>query len=234
MFITYLVLDPRVTDKEHGYKVVYVGKGKVDRPDGIKDVLTGRSKGHSGKRFNNWLKKMGRLGFKEVPIVKQPHSSEQAAFDAEKKLTIHYGLLREGGQLLNSRHGGEGGWSLSDEQRQHLSKVNTGAGNSNWGTKWTDERRAKWRATWESKDRSRSREMMEKTWAGTRRRYVITLPQSEKYVIDDLTNWCSENGHPLSAFRKALLADGFVRSKRRASRVEGWHITYVTTAPHTA
>lgn len=227
MFITYLVLDPRVPDEEFGHKVAYVGKGKFDRPDAIKDVLSGRSKGYSGKRINNWLRKMASLGYRELPVIKQPHSSEEAAFAAEAALTRRYGLMCEGGQLLNSRHGGDGGWSLSQEQRDHLSRVNSGEGNSNWGKKWTEERRAKWYATWKSKDRSRSPEVMMKTWAGARRRYIVTPPDGDAIEVEDLTKWCAEHGHPLSAFRKALKADGVVTSGTRGkSRVEGWRIRY--------
>jgi hypothetical protein len=227
MFITYLVLDPRVPDVEFGHRVVYVGKGREDRPNNIREVLVGRSRGHSGKRFNNWLRKMRTLGYTEVPIIKQPHTSEEAAFAAERELTQRFGLIADGGQLLNGRHGGDGGWSLSEEQRAHLSRINSGSGNSNWGTTWSDERRAKVAATWKSKDRTRSPESMAATWAPTRRRYKITEPSGVEHAVDDLTNWCSQNGHPLSAFRRALKAGGVVASgMRKQSRVNGWKIKY--------
>lgn len=228
MFITYLVLDPRHPDPEFGHRVVYVGKGRFDRPDGIKDVLAGRSKGHSGKRFNTWLRKMGKLGYTELPIIKQPQPTEEAAFRAEGELTRRFGLMREGGQLLNSRHGGDGGWTLREEQKRHLSNINSGEGNSNWGKKWSEERRAKWHATWKSKNRTRSAASMEKTWAANQRRYIITPLGAAPIEVSDLTKWCSENGHPLSTFRKALKTGGVVRSGRRGkSRVEGWKIFYV-------
>ena len=224
MFITYLVLDPRKVNFP-----IYAGKGKPDRPDGIKHVLEGKTDVYAGKRFNNWLKGMRRLGYRELQIVTFQHKTEAEAFAHEESLTRQYGIAPEGGQLLNSRHGGDGGWSLSEEQKVHLSEINRGAGNSNWGTTWSATRRAKVEASWASKDRTRSPETMMKTWEKTRRKYLITNICGEQFTTDNLTTWCAVRDLPLSAFRNALKhPENIVSSGKRKSRVEGWMIRYVT------
>ncbi len=237
MFFTYIALDPRKPGNFQSpfcsltLQPAYVGKGNMDRTNGINRVLNDpKAKPHAGAYLHAWCKKLRREGVREVPIIRLEAEDELHAFAMEEVLTRHFGIKPEGGILLNSRHGGHDGWSVSERTRELLSLLNRGENNPNWGTTWSDERRAKWFATWNSKPRTRSTESMQAAWEKTRRKYVITPVNGEPIRVDDLTNWCAENGHPLSAFRKALKTDGVVRSgARKKSRVEGWRITYATT-----
>lgn len=233
MFITYIVLDPRKPGRfscpfaSFLCQPVYIGKGKPHRYQGILSVLKGDKGGYSGEMFNRWLKGMRKKGFTEVPIIVFEGLDEELAFATERILTEHFGLKKQGGILFNSRHGGEDGWSLSEETRKKLSQINSGSGNPNWGKKWSEERHEKQRATWKSKDRSRTPESMAKAWEATRKTYKITTCEGIEFVVDDLTKFCLENGYPLSTLRKALKTDGAVKSSKRKSTLEGWTISYV-------
>lgn len=233
MFITYVVLDPR----KHGTfscpfasflcQPVYIGKGKPNRHQGILNVLKGDKDSYSGEMINRWLKGMRKKGFTEVPIIVFEHNDEELAFAMERILTEHFGLKKEGGILYNSRHGGEDGWSISEETKKKLSQINSGSGNPNWGKKWSEERHQKWRETWESKDRSAPRSQMEKAWEANSRQYKITTNEGAEFIVSDLTKFCQDQNYPLSTLRNALKNGGIVKSSRRKSAVEGWIIRYV-------
>jgi len=232
MFITYVVLDPR---KEEIFscpfstflcKPVYVGKGKPNRHHGIQYFLEGNTNVYAGKMFNRWLIGMRKKGFRELPIIVFEHQDEELAFAMERILTEHFGLKKDGGILYNSRHGGEDGWTLSEETKKKLSQINSGSGNPNWGKKWSEERHEKWKATWASKDRTPSRSQMEKAWEANKRIYKIVTDKGEVLFTEDLTRFCAEAGYPLSTLRNALKGDGVVKSSKRKSAVEGWKISY--------
>ena len=233
MFITYVVLDPRKPGEfscpfaSFLYQPVYIGKGKPNRHQGILNVLKGDKDDYSGEMINRWLRGMRKKGFTEVPIVVFDHHNEELAFSVERILTEHFGLKKEGGILYNSRHGGEDGWSLSEETKKKLSQINSGSGNPNWGKKWSEERRLKWHQTWESKDRRAPRSQMEKAWEANSRRYKVTTNEGVEFIIDDLTKFCQDHQYPLSTFRKALRADGIIKSSKRKSVIEGWSIHYL-------
>lgn len=233
MFITYVVLDPRKPGKfscpfaSFLCQPVYIGKGKPNRYQGILNVLNGGKEGYSGEMINRWLRGMRKKGFTDLPIVVFEHHDEELAFAMERMLTEHFGLKKEGGILYNSRHGGDDGWSLSEETRKKLSQINSGSGNPNWGKKWSDKQREKWKTTWASKDRSRTPESMSKAWEATRRVYKIVTDKGEVLFTKDLTRFCAETGYPLSTLRNALKGDGVVRSTKRKSTIEGWKICYV-------
>lgn len=234
MFFTYIALDPRKPGRFQTpfcsflFQPAYVGKGNFDRTNGINEVLRDPSlKPHSGELLHSWCKKLRKEKIFEVPIIRIAAEDEIHAFAMEEVLTRHLGIIPEKGMLYNGRHGGQGGWQVSGRTKELLSLLNRGENNPNWGKKWSEERRAKWHASWQKKDRTRTPESMQAAWEAKRRTYIITPPNDKSVKVDDLTNWCSENGHPLSAFRKALKADGVVRSgARKKSRVEGWHISY--------
>jgi hypothetical protein len=234
MFFTYIALDPRKPGRFQSplcsfmFQPAYVGKGNQGRTNGINEVLRDPSlKPHSGELLHTWCKKLRKEKILEVPIIRLEAEDELHAFAMEEILTRHFGIKPEGGVLFNSRHGGQGGWTVGERTRELLSLLNRGENNPNWGKKWSEERRAKWFASWGKKDRARTAESMAASWAAVRRKYVITPPGAEPIRVDDLTAWCSENGHPLSAFRKALKAGGIVKSGSRGkSRVEDWCITY--------
>lgn len=233
MFITYVVLDPRKPGEfscpfaSFLYQPVYIGKGKPNRHQGILNVLKGDKDAYSGEMINRWLKGMRKNGFTEVPIIVFDHQNEELAFAMERILTEHFGLKKEGGILYNSRHGGEDGWSLSEETKKKLSQINSGSGNPNWGKKWSEEQHQKWRQTWESKDRSAPRSQMEKAWEANSRQYKITTADEIEFVVGDLTKFCKDHGYPLSTLRKALRTDGVIKSSKRKSVIEGWTIRYV-------
>lgn len=230
MFVTYVVLDPRKPGNFQSplasflFKPVYIGKGKPDRPLDILSFLEGRCDSYSGKRINNWLKGMRNKGFREVPIVTIHEGDEEQAFAKESILTHHFGIIPEGGILYNQRHGGAGGWSLSDDTKTLLSKINSGEGNPNFGKKWSEERHAKQIRAWKSKDRSRSSEQMMKTWIAMRRKYLVTSPIGEVFETDHLTKWCNERGHALSALRASLKHNTPISPK---SSMYGWSISYL-------
>lgn len=234
MFITYVVLDPRKPGKfEHpfgifDYQPAYVGKGRPERPLGIVSFLNDELSSCSGQIVDNWLLGMKNLGYKELPVITVYKGDEVTAFATERILTKHFGILPEGGILMNARHGGDDGWSMSEETKALLSELNSGKNNPNYGKKWSVERHKKWRSTWAKKDRSRSPESMAKTWSAKNRKYEIISAAGETFIVDDLTAWCTENKHPLSAFRSALKTEsGVIISKKRTSRVEGWSIKYL-------
>jgi hypothetical protein len=188
-------------------------------------------KPHSGELLHSWCKKLRKEKILEVPIVRLEAQDELHAFATEEILTRHFGILPEGGILFNGRHGGKGGWQVTERTKELLSLLNRGENNPNWGTTWSEERRAKWKTTWHSEKRTRSRESMEAAWAAYRKTYLATPINGEPILVNDLTNWCAEQGHPLSAFRRALKGDGVVRSgARKKSRIEDWHIKYMSQA----
>jgi len=233
MFITYVVLDPRKPGKfscpfaSFLCQPVYIGKGKPNRHHGIQYFLEGNTDVYAGKMINRWLIGMRKKGFRELPIIAFEHQDEELAFAMERILTEHFGLKKEGGILYNSRHGGEDGWSLSEETKKKLSQINSGSGNPNWGKKWSEEQHQKWRQTWESKDRGAPRSQMEKAWEANSRQYKITTNEGVEFVVHDLTKFCQENKYPLSTLRNALKTDGVVKSSKRKSVIEGWAIRYV-------
>lgn len=234
MHVTYIVLDPRKPGRFSTpfcsllFQPVYVGKGNKERAQGVNIVLKDpEAKPHSGELLHDWCTGMRRLGFTEVPIIQLDADDEDHAYDMEGVLTHHIGIKPEGGILFNGRHGGHGGWTVTERMRQMLSELNRGENNPNWGTTWSDKRREKWFNTWKSKDRSRSPESMLKTWEKTRRKYIIASPDGIQFETDDLTRFCQEHNHPLSGFRKALKGDGIVKSgSKKKSRIEGWKICY--------
>jgi len=234
MFVTYVVLDPRKPGRFQSptcsflFQPVYVGKGTNKRVEGIINILVNESaKPHAGIMFHKWLIGMRNLGFTSLPIIVIDQETEEFAFAEERIFTKHFGLKANGGILFNSREGGDGGWSLTMHTKELLSLANSGANNPNWGKKWTEERRAKWKSTWESKVRTRNPEAMMNAWRARQRTYVIISPDRE-YQVDDLTKFCTDNDLPLSSFRKALKEpNGVVKSKKRKSKVEGWIIKYL-------
>ena len=234
-YVTYIVLDEQKPGNflsplcSFLFQPVYVGKGLPSRAHNVNQIFRiNNAKPHSGKLFHGWIVGKKNKGATGVPIVILDAFDEAHAFAQEELLTRHFGLKLEGGLLLNARHGGDGGWALSERTKELLSKANTGKNNPNWQVPWTEERRQKWLTTWKSKDRSRSAETMRNTWAATRRSYKIAHDDQE-FIVDDLTNFCLTHKLPLSSFRNALkTADGVVKSKKRKSIVEGWRIQYIT------
>jgi hypothetical protein len=235
MFITYVVLDPRKPGSfPHPFGVfdhqpAYVGKGRPNRPLDIVTFLEGDLQSYSGRLIDNWLKGMRDKGYRKLDVVTVYEGDEVTAFATERILTKHFGIKPEGGVLMNSRHGGDDGWSMSSDTKCLLSELNRGENNPNFGKTWSDERRKKWMTSWKKKDRKRSRESMARTWAGKNRKYEIISVTGETFSVDDLTKFCAENKLPLSALRSALKTeDGIVRGIRRPSRVDGWSIKYST------
>lgn len=144
-------------------------------------------------------------------------ASETEAFQVESDLTHKIGLLIEKeGPLRNLRHGGLGGFTLSEDTKALLSKINTGKGNSNYGTKWSKERHAKFLSTYKQSIESGkvqfTPERMKNTWAHIWRNYKITFPDNSMIIVDNLTKWCNETGYPLTTLRTALKGDGFILS----------------------
>jgi hypothetical protein len=233
MFITYVVLDPRKPGSfSHPFGVfdhqpAYVGKGRPNRPLDIVTFLEGGISSYSGQLINNWLKGMRSKGFTSVPVIAVYEGDELTAFAVERVLTKHFGIKPEGGILFNGRHGGEDGWSLSEDARKNLSVKNIGENNPNFGSTWSDERRKKFLKSWSKKDRTRSPETMKSAWAATQRTYEITTNTGEVLTTTDLTKFCEERSLPLSTLRKALNS-GVITSKKRPSRVDGWSIKYST------
>jgi hypothetical protein len=170
---------------------------------------------------------MRNKGYKDLPIIKFESADELLAFSLERVLTQHFGIAPEGGILLNERHGGEGGWSLSDNTKKILSKINSGEGNPNFGKKWSEDRHNKQRIAWASKDRSKTPESMAKTWAAKNRQYEIITNTGEVLMTSDLTKFCKDRSLPLSSFRKTLVAGGGIVSRTRPSAVDGWSIKYI-------
>ncbi len=178
--------------------------------------------------MDHWLTGMRSLGYTSLPIITVYEGDEVTAFACERILTKHFGIIPENGILFNARHGGDDGWSMSSETKSLLSELNRGPNNPNFGKKWDEARHKKWHASWAKKDRSRTPEQMAKTWAAKNRRYKVTNLEGETFIVDDLTAWCQSHKYPLSAFRTALKSkDGFVKSLKRASRIEGWQIRYI-------
>lgn len=235
MHVTYIALDPRKPGRFQSpfctflFQPAYVGKGNVSRSQGINQVLADEeAKPHSGELLNSWCKKMRSLQITEVPIVRLEADNEDHAFDMEGVLTHHFGIIPEGGILWNGRHGGMGGWDMSERTKKILSELNSGENNPRWGSKWTEEQRNKWLETWESKDRTRTPESMQNAWAAYRKKYLIITPIGYQYETDNLKNWCIEHAVPLSALRNALKKDGIVRSgSKKKSKIEGWSISYL-------
>jgi hypothetical protein len=150
-------------------------------------------------------------------------------------LTSFLGIYPNNG-MCNLRYGGLGGFTLSEYTRSLLSQLNKGENNPNYGKTWTEERRSKHQSTWKKKretgESKRTLEEMEKFWAPTRRKYVITSADGQIFETENLTSFCESKGWPLSAFRKALKNENkTVQSKmtlkKRISSVEGYKIDYV-------
>lgn len=233
MFITYVVLDPRKPGSfshpfgEFDHQPAYVGKGRPNRPLDIVTFLEGEIDTYSGTLINNWLFGMRSRGFRSLPIITVYEGDEVTAFAVERVLTKHFGIKPEGGILMNGRHGGEDGWSMSPETKSLLSELNSGKNNPNFGSTWSEERRKKWHRTWSKKDRTRLPDTMKNAWAATQRTYEIITTDGEVLTTTDLTKFCEERSLPLSTLRKAL-NNGVIASKKRPSRVDGWSIKYST------
>ena len=233
MFITYVVLDPRKPGSfQHPfgvfeYQPAYVGKGRPERPLDILSFLEGRVKAYSGQLIDNWLNGMKAEGYLSVPVITVYEGDEITAFATERILTKHFGIIPEGGILMNGRHGGDDGWSMSPETKALLSELNSGKNNPNFGRKWSQSQHEKWANTWRSKDRSKRPESMAACWSGMRRKYEIISLSGETFVVDDLTKFCKEQSLPLSSFRKTLDAGGGIVSRTRPSFVDGWVIRYI-------
>lgn len=233
-YITYIVLDPEQPGRYTSplcsflFKPVYIGKGRPRRLETITNFFKeDNCKQHAGKIFHDWLSAKKKNGIESVPVITLDALDEVDAFSKEALLVNHFGLKITGGILMNGRSGGSGGWSVSDYTKKLLSDLNSGENNPRWGKTWAPEQRDKWYAAWNAKPRNRTPESMAKTWEANKREYIISNGK-ETFTTDNLTNFCADNKLPLTAFRKALKVDGIVKSKLRASSVEGWTIKYLT------
>ena len=224
-FYVYIYLDPTKT----GYfdspylcltkSPFYVGKGTGERYKF--ETKTGEDE------CNQFLRRKILKIRKEVEpeVLLIPCESEESAFSLEFLLTEYFGIFPKG-LLCNLRLGGKGGFSLTEETKAKLSEANRGENNPNFGRKWTKEQREKWEQTIKSKDLSRTAEMMQKTWEGKNRKYLIKDLSGNEFIVDDLTQYCRENSLPLTALRYALKNGNVVKSKRRKSKIEGYQIFY--------
>lgn len=82
-------------------------------------------------------------------------------------------------------------------------------------------------------------ERMKNTWAHIWRTYMITFTDGSIMIVDDLTKWCKETGHSLTALRKALKGDGIVLSDYakghrgsgcKPSKLDGVKIVYLVNS----
>ena len=209
------------------YRPFYVGKGSGSRYiHHTMDIL--KEKNHYNTQMLNYLLPIVEHFELDYSIICIDCDTEQDAFDLEEQLTRQWGIMPRG-PLVNLRHGGNGGYSLSETTKKKLSACNSGRNSPNYGTKWSPERRAKFLTSWYSKERVKPRSEMEAAWAANARKYEIHSTDGMRYEVSDLTKFCAENGLPLSALRKALKHPlGLVTSKRRKSKLDGWTIKYIS------
>ena len=234
-YYTYVILDPQQPGNYQCplcsflFKPIYVGKGSNGRVNFINK--SSMKKPYAGILLQNKIEQLKTAGF-NIPYVILDQLDEDAAYAAERLLTNFFGLLSNGGILFNMKHGGGSGWTLSESTKSKLSELNRGEKNPNFGTTWSESRREKWRATWYSKDRSRPPEVMQKTWAGSRKKYKLVSPDGDIYETDNLTLFCKLHELPLSSIRIALTNGNIVKPNEHAksvrySRAHGWKVEYV-------
>jgi hypothetical protein len=107
-------------------EVIYIGKGSGNRYKDVKDR-------------NQFFLSMYNTHNCEVQILCN-YMTEEEAFELEK-LLISYYRLYSNCRLTNVCDGGQGasGYHMPPEQRARYSEMNSGAGNGNYGHKWTQE-----------------------------------------------------------------------------------------------
>lgn len=104
--------------KKPNGEVFYVGKGTKKRA---------WSKHNRNKFWNCILKKYGEF----IVEIIADNLQEWYAFELEHETILKYGLVREGGTLVNMSYGGEGlsGYIATPEHCEKISKANSGTGN---------------------------------------------------------------------------------------------------------
>ena len=229
----YVYLDPRKPgsfpcsddskDWTFTFQPFYIGKGTGERYQ-LSTKMDLPAYKYCNKVLENKIKSILKEG-KEPNIVILTCETEEEAFELESRLTNQFDIYPTG-LLCNLKHGGKGGFTLTEETKAKLSELNAGEKNPCYGRKWTPERREKWMNTIQSKDMSRSPESMQKTWEGKNRQYLIRDTEGNEIIVTDLTKYCQENSLPLTAFRYALKNGNRVQSKKRVSKVEGYEIFY--------
>ena len=244
MAYVYIYLDTSINTKIETsvvsllYEPFYVGKGTGDRCKWIKESIPEDLNKLMHKKVFQILSKNIDLEYILIDCL-----TEDEAFNLEEILTHEIGLIIEkNGPLRNLRHGGIGGYVLSEDTKQKLSNLNKGMNNPNYGIPWTKERKEKFLSTYknsiDSGKVSFDKERMKNTWAHLKRTYKVTFPDGTISIIENLTKWCKESGYSLTVLRAALKNGGTVISaysqgKRgsgfKPSKHEGLKIEYVKT-----
>lgn len=228
----YIYVDPskpaRVQCSELSllYEPFYVGKGTHNRWTWLLNAVP--------VDLNRLLK--WKLKTVTAPdVVRIECGTEEEAFDLEQRLTRAIGLVIEKcGTLCNMRHGGEGGFSLSDEAKSNLRAKNTGANNPNFGKTWSEERRAKHTATMAKRKEDGRNDVFRRTiqlaQEAHRKNYKITKANGEVEFIRGLPLYAKANGLPLTGLKLCLKTGQPYKTKpgsSRMSRIEGWQVAYV-------
>ena len=238
----YIYVDPTKTCKIFTnrltllYEPFYVGKGTGNRHNWLLEA----NHPDLNRILKHKMQSLSKLKITPECMIIEC-DSEIEAFQLEDELTHQIGLLIEKlGPLRNARHGGIGGFALSNDTKKILSDLNSGNHNPNFGKKWTDERKAKFKETLQKSIASGkivySHERMQALRSKHLKTYKITFPTGEEVIVTNLTKWCKETNNPLSSLRIALknggtvmseCARGYIGSGSKPSKLDGVKIEYI-------